>query len=631
MKKLIGLLFLIVATFSASAAATTQALATVTRTNENFMLADINVVIVASGSNTWALQWGVLRSNFLLVSNGVISFELTRNVAVSNGVVTFYGTVFTGTEANVRSNSPTVFNLTSLGSVATPYVNLSGGTIYSLTESAKQWQFLTTDLQGYLIVNPMTGLNSIESDTNDNFRVIGRIVLGGQSNCVIVVSNGSATGPGVLHVCKSTNGIIGASIWSLNLTNGNQTTTGNLSLTGTGPGNLFLGASNGLGSVSFQAQHNLPVSITNIFSGSNFSLGQTWTVVSSNNFIVTWAPSNSPPTTLGLGTNTSSFVAYTGIVARTASVTFSNEGNGLLGVHVAASVGGWSTPTTDLNMGAKSFTNIYSLSASNQAGTLANSFTLHPTLGFGIGMYNEGYGASSLEVKGSVHIQTGDFQTDDGNVTSSSGKFLGVGNRVGLHAAAAGSATFTDISSINDGTGTRALITVGRLYSVTGTGNSNAAASGLLYVDTAAHTNHSTAGSFTNLNTYTLLAHALTNANDGVEIIASGSCLTGTNQWQLGYGSQTNFLDVTLTNNATVSTWEINARVTRINNTLERVHAVFECNPGNGVAFFKTNSITRSIAETNGISNLIRLQGQAIRAGGITNDEFIVRWLPASR
>lgn len=56
--------------------------------------------------------------------------------------------------------------------------------------------------------------------TISNCIVLTNLLLGPNTNCVFVVSNSSATGPGVLHLCKSTNGVIGASVWSVNLTNG---------------------------------------------------------------------------------------------------------------------------------------------------------------------------------------------------------------------------------------------------------------------------------------------------------------------------------------------------------------------------------------------------------------------------
>lgn len=65
--------------------------------------------------------------------------------------------------------------------------------------------------------------------------------------------------------------------------------------------------------------------------------------------------------------------------------------------------GGWTTPTTDLSMGGKSMTNVWSISASNIPGTLANSITLHPTLGVGIGRISQGY---TLQVAGNIVADT---------------------------------------------------------------------------------------------------------------------------------------------------------------------------------------------------------------------------------
>lgn len=68
---------------------------------------------------------------------------------------------------------------------------------------------------------------------------------------------------------------------------------------GANSGNMYLGASNTIGGISFQPAHNLPVNITNIFNGTNFSAGQIWTVCGSNNFVITWCPSNAPSGALG--------------------------------------------------------------------------------------------------------------------------------------------------------------------------------------------------------------------------------------------------------------------------------------------------------------------------------------------
>lgn len=54
-----------------------------------------------------------------------------------------------------------------------------------------------------------------------NLTASNYIILGANTNTMIVVSNTSTTGPGVLYVLRSTNGVFGAPVLSMNLTNGN--------------------------------------------------------------------------------------------------------------------------------------------------------------------------------------------------------------------------------------------------------------------------------------------------------------------------------------------------------------------------------------------------------------------------
>jgi hypothetical protein len=173
--------------------------------------------------------------------------------------------------------------------------------------------------------------------------------------------------------------------------------------------------------------------------------------------------------------------------------------------------------------------------------------------------------------------------------------------------------------------------TTNNLGVVVGSTTSNAMVGGTLYVDISSRTNHSTVNNYTNLATFTIPAHLLTNSADEAESEWSGVMLSGTNRFVLGFGSITNLMDLSgMTNGHPLSTWRALLRVTRTGNTGQRVYARFDFDPGFGIQFATTNR-TVDIAETNGIANLIRLQASAIRAGGITNNYQRVTYKPASQ
>jgi hypothetical protein len=159
-----------------------------------------------------------------------------------------------------------------------------------------------------------------------------------------------------------------------------------------------------------------------------------------------------------------------------------------------------------------------------------------------------------------------------------------------------------------------------------GRGASNAWVGGVIYVDLSRRTNHSTVSSFTNLSTFTVPAHTLTNNGDTVTAEWAGVMLSGTNRFFLGYGSITNVLDLSgNTNGHPLASWKATLRVTRAGDTEQRVFAEWMTSPGFGIRYSYTN---REIAllQTNGVDTLMRLQGAAIRAGGITNDFLQVRF-----
>jgi hypothetical protein len=175
--------------------------------------------------------------------------------------------------------------------------------------------------------------------------------------------------------------------------------------------------------------------------------------------------------------------------------------------------------------------------------------------------------------------------------------------------------------------GTYAAINTGATDSGT-----NAFFIGRTYFDLASRTNHSTSGNYTNLACYTNAVHSLTNAGDTQIGECSGNMLSGTNKFVLGYSSITNILDISgLTNGHPLATWSALLRVTRLpGSNLQRVYAEWKTDPGFGIQFSYTNR-TVDIAETNSLANVMRLQGSAIRAGGITNNYLSVKFEFASR
>lgn len=162
---------------------------------------------------------------------------------------------------------------------------------------------------------------------------------------------------------------------------------------------------------------------------------------------------------------------------------------------------------------------------------------------------------------------------------------------------------------------------------VTGT---NAQIGGAIFKSFLSFTNHSTVGSFTNFANVTIPAHLLTNNGDTLRAYWGGKFLSGTNQLQVGYGSQTNFMDSGAQTNGAASAWNAWATITRTGNTSQHIEGEFYWNQGNGTPFSRTN-FNAELAETNGIANALKLAGQAIRAGGITNNSFMVFYEPASR
>lgn len=138
----------------------------------------------------------------------------------------------------------------------------------------------------------------------------------------------------------------------------------------------------------------------------------------------------------------------------------------------------------------------------------------------------------------------------------------------------------------------------------------------------------------TNLASYTIPAHVLSNLNSTIVIEASGSMqksVVGTNQIRLLYGSEV-LMDTGLQTasngwyriRATIAASSLTAGFTNQFTTADH----FWWGTGvTGMPFRDTNFNTWA-TQTNGISTLLRLATTSRRNGGITNESFLVRWWP---
>lgn len=163
-----------------------------------------------------------------------------------------------------------------------------------------------------------------------------------------------------------------------------------------------------------------------------------------------------------------------------------------------------------------------------------------------------------------------------------------------------------------------------------GAGPTNATLGGRIWQDLTARTNHSSAGNFTNLATFTVPAHTLTNDGDALRFEARGAMLSGSNSFSLGYGSITGALNVVLTNGHAVATWQTRMTVTRTGATAQMLDLEWWTSPGFGIAYFYTN-FTTTLAETNGIANLLRFQGACLGQFRLTNQSAKLWYEPAAR
>ncbi len=158
----------------------------------------------------------------------------------------------------------------------------------------------------------------------------------------------------------------------------------------------------------------------------------------------------------------------------------------------------------------------------------------------------------------------------------------------------------------------------------TGAPNNYAGVGGTL---TNATTQSGSAGTgATNLQTFMVLGHTLTNVGDRLVIRAAGkfSPVADAKQIKLILGSETVFDSGSQTANA--GAWVVNAEIIRTGNTSQAVNANYS---GTAESLFNTaNSL--DIAQTNGINTLLAINVTCAANGGVTNRTLTVTYYPVA-
>ncbi len=126
----------------------------------------------------------------------------------------------------------------------------------------------------------------------------------------------------------------------------------------------------------------------------------------------------------------------------------------------------------------------------------------------------------------------------------------------------------------------------------------------------------------TNLMTFSIPAHALTNTNDRLLIRASGKFApsVGAKQLKLVYGSETLWDSSSQVQNG--GTWVVNSEIIRTGNTAETFNVDYH---GSGTTLF-TLSAVGTAAQTNGIATTLKLTGTAAATSDLTNVTMTVTW-----
>jgi hypothetical protein len=178
MKKLLSLLVTVLALVSidASRAATTNYLGTSPRTNSSFTLSDTNTVIVSAGRWVWTLPWGVIRTNFQTVSNGLVAAYQAADLTQSN--LSWWASRTNNTPLDFQHNSGVSGDHMVLGGRA-------GKTITNLYVQA---------VNAFEIQAPVTRMTG-------SLNVAGSSLVGAARKALIVQTNGDVaiTNAGVLE------------------------------------------------------------------------------------------------------------------------------------------------------------------------------------------------------------------------------------------------------------------------------------------------------------------------------------------------------------------------------------------------------------------------------------------------
>lgn len=107
--------------------------------------------------------------------------------------------------------------------------------------------------------------------------------------------------------------------------------------------------------------------------------------------------------------------------------------------------------------------------------------------------------------------------------------------------------------------------------------------------------------------------------------------LSGTNRFGWRYGSITNVMLINgVTNGHPLAAYRSSMCVTRTGDASQRITVDWSTPTGFGITYSSTNWVI-DIAETNGIANTLAMIGSCIRAGGITNMEHTIDYIPAVR
>lgn len=151
----------------------------------------------------------------------------------------------------------------------------------------------------------------------------------------------------------------------------------------------------------------------------------------------------------------------------------------------------------------------------------------------------------------------------------------------------------------------------------------------VLMATNASFTNLNATTTLTNLATFEVPAHRLTNSGDAILALWSGKTMDSvenSNQIRITYGSET-VLDTGL-QPLSNSVFRAECRVVRTGGTSQHVDARIEWGLSSGAPFSVTN-VNIEIGQTNGLTNVLAILGASTREGGITNNGLRIFFEPA--